>query len=314
MRTNAETYNFFHDQMVWEIGIATGFLLTGGLITLWISCIFLLARGKQRASRQHLFFRIYITALLFLVISLEIEELLRLFCSVIFPNQIGQQQKMLNILTILTSLTPVAIGALTDGLLVWRCFVIYQRLRHSLLPVKGGCIVWIFPVCLWVLTTVTGCIGGGLLFAPDMRYSGVSKKLEATALGSNVTLNIYATIFITTLLLVHGQMVKRCLGNTASRGLGSTPQHLPLVAILLESAAINVPVTIVVAIGIGAGEDFGAIVTPSALASQALASVLIIHQVALGRAFNHRREENPGNIALIVEGPGDGPEISEYRV
>jgi hypothetical protein len=60
----------------------------------------------------------------------------------------------------------------------------------------------------------------------------------ASGFTANVLLNLYATIFISTRLLLHRQRIIANLGNSAL-----TVQHIYIVGILLESAAINLPVT-----------------------------------------------------------------------
>lgn len=60
----------------------------------------------------------------------------------------------------------------------------------------------------------------------------------------NATLNIYATVFITTRLFQHRRLAIACFGPTAP-----TAQYLHLAGIFLESAAINVPILLVASIG-----------------------------------------------------------------
>ncbi len=63
---------------------------------------------------------------------------------------------------------------------------------------------------------------------------------------SNIILNIYATIFITTRLLLHRRIVMACAQDKAL-----TAQHIYIIGILLESAVVNLPITIVTAVWIG---------------------------------------------------------------
>jgi hypothetical protein len=81
----------------------------------------------------------------------------------------------------------------------------------------------------------------------------------------NATLSIYAPSFITTSLLLHRQMIKVCLGDKAD-----TTHHYihHLINIFMESAAINVPISICVGIGVAMETSWGDIVAIPGIASQ----------------------------------------------
>ncbi|KAF9446008.1 hypothetical protein P691DRAFT_761994 [Macrolepiota fuliginosa MF-IS2] len=300
--------NGLHDGTMCMAEIFLCSLLAGSLITLGISCVILLAREKERMSKQHRLLRIYVIALLFLIVSLEVEIFLGTGSNVApcfwSPRKV---QEYSDLVMFLGYLTVLAVYALTDGLLVWRCFMIYRGLRHSLLA-NHGRVVWIFPACLLGLGLVAGCIACGV----RLQYRALSDKFVSGAFASDVVLNLYATILITATLLRYRRTVKSLSACTPS-----TPaQHLPIIAILLESAATNAPGAIVVAVGVGIREDYGVIFAPTVAMNQALTSVLIIHQVALGRAFRHRGEEEVKSMAPLAfrgcEGNGQG--LSDHGV
>ncbi|KAF9450592.1 hypothetical protein P691DRAFT_453596 [Macrolepiota fuliginosa MF-IS2] len=100
---------------------------------------------------------------------------------------------------------------------------------------------------------------------------------------SNILLNLYSTVFIATRLLLHRRMIVNTLGRAAPE-----MHHLRIVTILLESAAINIPITIVAAVGFAFGRVLGNVALPIVTACQSFASVLILHQVALGRAIGQQ--------------------------
>lgn len=108
---------------------------------------------------------------------------------------------------------------------------------------------------------VTASVGGALIETSRLRT--VASALQATALASNILLNLFSTFYITIRLLLHRRMVIKYFGPEVP-----TPQHLGVVAILLQAAAINVPITVAGAIGIGGGELYGLIVATIALACQ----------------------------------------------
>lgn len=79
--------------------------------------------------------------------------------------------------------------------------------------------------------------------------------LQLISFGSNILLNLLAPTYLTVRLLIHKRMVLKQYGNEAPVG-----QHLQTVCILLESAALNLPVAIIGIVGIGNGQYFGWVV------------------------------------------------------
>lgn len=86
---------------------------------------------------------------------------------------------------------------------------------------------------------------------------------SAVGYTANITLNLYATLFISIRLLLHRRMITAHLGTTVG-----TAQHIYIVGILLESAAINVPVTFACAVSVGIGTTLEDVMLPIAVASQ----------------------------------------------
>lgn len=73
------------------------------------------------------------------------------------------------------------------------------------------------------------------------------------ALGSNILLNLYAPLFIIIRLALHRRMMVSQLGPEAP-----VARYLRVVNILLQSAALNVPVMIIGTVGLALNLDFGA--------------------------------------------------------
>ncbi|KAJ3570555.1 hypothetical protein NP233_g4333 [Leucocoprinus birnbaumii] len=80
-----------------------------------------------------------------------------------------------------------------------------------------------------------------------------------------------------------------------------TSRYLQIVSIFLESAAINVPTTMIGAVGFAIKASFGTIIAPVAVVGQVFASIIVIHQVAVGRAFSRRREEEMKRLTINSE-------------
>lgn len=82
--------------------------------------------------------------------------------------------------------------------------------------------------------------------------SGAHINIPGTiGVASNAALGVYAPVFLATRLLAHRKLATTPRGEKVW-GM----RHLPLVTILLQSAAINVPITIATAIGLGTGKVF----------------------------------------------------------
>src|SRR5690349_16450674 len=107
-------------------------------------------------------------------------------------------------------------------------------------------------------------VSTGVRDPADTIHSGIPSMIS---IASNAALNIYATIFLATRLLAHRKLVAACLGNKAP-----VMGHLSIATILLESAAINVPIAIATAVGLGTGQIFGEIMVFIAPPSQVRAN------------------------------------------
>ncbi|KAF9442749.1 hypothetical protein P691DRAFT_764910 [Macrolepiota fuliginosa MF-IS2] len=110
---------------------------------------------------------------------------------------------------------------------------------------------------------------------------------------SNALTNLCGTAFISIRLLRHRQMTRNFFEDKAP-----TARYGNIVGILLESAAVNVPIAICEAVGnmIVATSATGATSTWSiiysiGIPSQALVTIMVIHRVALGRSICYHNQE-----------------------
>lgn len=115
-------------------------------------------------------------------------------------------------------------------------------------------------MCLLTSTSVTGITTAILPAVWHPAFPGVPGTITMV---SNLALNVYATLFITTRLLAHRKMVITAMGNKIL-----VARHLQIVTILLESAAVNLPITIATAVGLVTGKTFGGVIGPIAAPSQ----------------------------------------------
>lgn len=152
---------------------------------------------------------------------------------------------------------------------------------------------------------MTALVGSGLIYTQGT----AAVALETTALSSNAMANAFATFFIIVRLMIHKRRTIERFGHQSP-----ALRHLHFVNILLQSAAINVPITIVAAAGLGSKQIYAIIVAPIAVTCQvrwslhakgrsflrilffqSFSSVLIIYQVALRRAIDDQKEGTERN-------------------
>ncbi|KAF5359780.1 hypothetical protein D9756_003588 [Leucocoprinus leucothites] len=132
------------------------------------------------------------------------------------------------------------------------------------------------------ITTTVLCITGAALDYRNMTGMSQSPNLPAALLAAGVTMNIilnlFATGFIVTRLICHQRMLRRTFamppGNHSRKA----------VWMLLESAAINIPITVVVVVNIATLSVYGDFLMPVVVPGQSFASVLVMYQIALGKA------------------------------
>lgn len=263
------------------LGIIIQSLLNGGIIILGLACIFLLASNRRKCprkpkSRQSTFWISYIIGL----ISLNITSLVIwwLLISAFLHRQTPEFAKGAAVLSIACTTTLVSTLAFTDGVLVWRCY----KVQSALGPPHGQFkkIFWIIPLLIYTATIIVAAAGIAISFTdPNYCYPAVFAVLS---LGLNSLLNIYATSLIAFRLLQHQRLVKSCLGPD------NATQHQRIIRVLLESAAINVPITLTIAIGRAGNQVFSFILLGIGVGCQSFSTILILHQVALGKAVGNR--------------------------
>lgn len=120
LSTVQEPQTVLRDEMMRRIGAFVGILFTGALLTFGTSCMFLLSSKDENSFRyRNRILRVYVVVLLFTVITFELEAFTLSNVSSIFLSQ--PLQKVAEItgqLNTAYGLTVVAVGGLTDGVLV----------------------------------------------------------------------------------------------------------------------------------------------------------------------------------------------------
>ncbi|KAF9442951.1 hypothetical protein P691DRAFT_764730 [Macrolepiota fuliginosa MF-IS2] len=255
-----------------SFGMVITALFIGSFLTLAVPSMYILS--PRQTSRRRLW-KIYIAILIAANLGYEAVCFLwntyRITYALVNPVN---GAKFSRALAICCSIFPVFIVAMTDAIIIWRCYTIQETM--GLGSSRLGRVFYFFPLCLWVVTTGAA----GAAFIGDTHLVTI---FQTMAVVSNILLNVFATCFIITRLLLHRRMLVACFGE-ATPDIG----HLRIVNILIESAAINIPITVVGVIGLAVGPIFGDIVGAIAVACQSFASVLIFHRIAAGRAIGYQ--------------------------
>ncbi len=121
--TTENVQAILNDQMVQMIGPLFGILLTGILLTLGVSSLFLLSSkgGNRDLSMRNQLLRTYVVILLLAVLALDAEAfVMGNSVAIFFSHPQIQIQEFRVILGQVVGSTTLAIGLLADGLLV-RC-------------------------------------------------------------------------------------------------------------------------------------------------------------------------------------------------
>ncbi|KAF9447979.1 hypothetical protein P691DRAFT_781638 [Macrolepiota fuliginosa MF-IS2] len=255
------------------IADASAALFIGACLTLGTICFILLSSPAGGPRKQRRLLRLYIVALLIAAAGFYLSDFLYTNTPTIFRPRTDNEYLLMNDRLILANAAFQAIViSLTDGLLVWRCYMVHKAFIGRSLPVWGY-IFWVTPAGLWTVNFVTGII-----------LCTTRGSIPMVVLFScNALMNIYGTAFITIHLLRHRRMARICFGDKAPMS-----RYHNIVGILLESAAINVPVAICAAVG------YMVIHNPTAAALFIIFSISIPSQISPYPTV----EPEPGNNVI----------------
>ncbi|KAJ3566382.1 hypothetical protein NP233_g7046 [Leucocoprinus birnbaumii] len=261
------------------IGIIFQALINGGLLTLGITCFFLLSirNLKPKLVKHSKFWRLFIVLILVLNLALLVIVGYDFIHSILSRRVTASPHSP----TTLVGLILIEIiGCLNDGVLVWRCYMVHHAIGPSQSS-KLTPLFWIFPLCLYTIAVVAGIIAA-VAGLTGMNYR-IFFACAGTALITLDLLIIYATTYITIRLLRHRRIAKVFRGSSGPQ----SSEHFRLVRILLESAAINVPMVIFATVVLTLGSpSYNRALLWVRIGFQSFATLLILHQVALGKTID----------------------------
>lgn len=259
-------------------------LLNGGLLTLGAICIFFLVSfttNPQESSsghpspklKQFRFWTLYIPVLLVLNIALMVLGVWQFLF-------MGTNATVTEGMVLISGLTL----SLTDGVLVWRC----HKVQSLALGFHQGKLAYtvmrLLPQFFYFIALAAGLIS---IIERAVAHSMISVVTFEVALVSNALLNIYATSFISIHLLLFRKVARAC----HPADLSGVRQSRWLIQNFLEGAVINVPLVltaiILSCIGNSQFRDYLAFI---GIPCQSFSTLLILHQMVLGKAIGHAEE------------------------
>ncbi|KAF9559955.1 hypothetical protein CPC08DRAFT_708418 [Agrocybe pediades] len=273
-------------EFVVAVGIAG--ICYGFLATLCFSCCSLLLRSKHLYSRRmRLFFLFYVVTMLLLSTGAIIEEISLLRAS-------SAQGAELN--PFLSTLVPytvplIVLGA--DGLLMWRCKILYQGISRA-----GE---WLLNVVLGLLLVATLALGMSYyVYQLHPNSDKLTESISTLALSyMSPVVNIVLAILLAARILYLQARLSRLLGSAMSQ---QSP-YTKIAIMCIESSALIFVFGVIFIIALFNPSSFdGWIPVPFFLFPHicVISPVLIIYRVAQGRSIEvMTSDSNGGRVSTL---------------
>ncbi|KXN82042.1 hypothetical protein AN958_03293 [Leucoagaricus sp. SymC.cos] len=269
----------------WIIGMIIGSICYGILFTLGIACLrsLRLLPRQDRFWSQRRILMIHVALLLVLNTVLLVKNA-RANLVAVFDTR---PERLTYFYLDRANILVVIVLAMTDGLLVWRCYMV-QRVLLQGKPARWNHLCWVIPMILWIAFTGSG-IAAVVVFDPTRLLALDPEPLTLVFLLLSSFCNFFLNLFSTTNIVIRLLIHRRTM--IASFGPRSTLSnfHLQIIGIILESAVINLPMAIASATCSLIVGGFGFLAWQIGVPAQSFSSVLVIYQVAKGRAVGSER-------------------------
>ncbi|KAG1901993.1 uncharacterized protein F5891DRAFT_1187022 [Suillus fuscotomentosus] len=279
--TPDESSETFLAEKGWLQGTVASSIAYGIGVTLFFMCFHLLIRQMTRTNyKKSLPLLIYIT-IDFILGTLFMASLAD-FTQLAFiqyrdypggPNAF--ENNMFGIpVDMLGNVCGVLMMALSDGLVVWRCLVIYR-----------GCIVPIWIIMLFPCLMFAGSIAMGIMWLLQLSSSSpffTSTNINYTVpyLSLSLALNIIITIAIVLRLLTYRHRITKALGSRFGA------QYTSIAAMIVESAALYSTFSLALLILFLLNNPISAAFIELLPQIQVVAMLLIVFRVAQGKGWS----------------------------
>jgi len=213
-------------QNSYYVSVNIGCILYGVELMLYFTTMKRLYKNKHHGRLSYKFFMFFSTAALILItIYQSTESYFGQEMWIINANYPGGQAAYMATYAnvwyqTMGTASTVVLSAMADGLLIYRCFVLWGDYRVIAVP----CLLWLASLTLGILDVYTSGV-------PDSDYfSGNAQKFGLAYMSVAIGTNMTVTSIICSRILYFARYVNGGLGRTASRPYTGT------VAIIVESA------------------------------------------------------------------------------
>ncbi|KAF9652147.1 hypothetical protein BDM02DRAFT_3183873 [Thelephora ganbajun] len=198
------------------------------------------------------------------------------------PGPLGYQLEIYsNVLSIVPNLMFLFNNWLADGLLLYRCYVIYAKN------------IWViaFPCLMYLASLAMGIMLIYQTSQPDSSiWNSIAINFGLPYFSISVSLNILLTLMIVTRLVLHSRKILNTMGAPAGAG----GLYKAIVTMLIESSALYAVSSILFIGPWGANSHVADIFLPILAETQVIAPLLIIQRVANQSALTSN---------IVVSGP-----------
>lgn len=163
---------------------------------------------------------------------------------------------------------------LADGLVVWRCMVIY---RGCMVPLW---VVMLFPGLMYAASIVMGIMWMLQVTTASPYFSLTHINYTVPYLSLSLALNIIITIIIVLRLLTYRHRISKVLGS----GYGA--QYTSVAAMIIESAALYSTFSVALLTLFAIGNPISAAFIEALTQVQIIAMLLIVFRVAQGKGWS----------------------------
>ncbi|KAG2068818.1 hypothetical protein BDR04DRAFT_1078945 [Suillus decipiens] len=259
----------------WLQGTVVSAVAYGIDVALYFMCFHLLLRQMNRTNyKKYLPLLIYITTTF--ILSTLFMAALANFTQLAFiqyrnypggPNAFENNVLMGN----LGNVCGFLIMTLSDGLVVWRCKVIYK-----------GCMVPMWAIMLFPCLMFTASFAMGIMWllqvATDSPYFSINYTIPYFSL--SLALNIIITIVIVLRLLTYRYRISSALGSSYGT------QYTSIAAMIVESAALYSAFSVAFLILFNLNNPISEIFIEALTQVQITAMLLIVFRVAQGKSWS----------------------------
>ncbi|TFK35718.1 hypothetical protein BDQ12DRAFT_668345 [Crucibulum laeve] len=276
-------------RQAWLLGASFCGLGYGVVSTIYYMCFYLLrqsTRSNPSTRRQNSALLVYITAMYLLGTSAFAFDILATIHGVFKGTCTSPNEMPVDPYFGKTDICYALINWGADGLLAWRCWIIYSG---------TGVSPWIFmsfPAAL-----LSASVGIGIpMVVYDYHSRTPTVDLILQIWGAiTISINLVITSMIAIRIYLHRRRISKSLGS------GHASEYTSVIAMLIESAALVVVFDFFFLVAFSLGWVYGNIAFQTWIQVQAIAPFLIIFRVAQGKAWSRKVDSDSMVIPPSLE-------------